>query len=106
MPRTRVTGLFLGLVLPFFLGSPGTSTQLSAEETKAKPHIVLTSFPHDPGGHLLRGRSFIAGKEFEEGLSELKKSLELGPNYEQICLDLARANLAMKKPEEAKASLE
>ncbi len=54
----------------------------------------------------MRGRSLIAGKEFEEGLSELKKSLELGPNYEQICLDLARANLAMKKPEEAKASLE
>jgi predicted Zn-dependent protease len=81
---------------------------LPQKSKKAKKHaaMVLTSFPHDPGGHLLRGRSFIAGKEFEEGLSELKKSLELGPNYEQICLDLARANLAMKKPEEAEASLE
>jgi tetratricopeptide (TPR) repeat protein len=103
MPRTRVTGLFLGLVLPFFLGSPGTSTQLSAEETKAKPHIVLTSSPQNPRGHLLRGRRLIAEKEFEEGISELKKSLELDPNNEQIYLDLARAYLAMKKPEEAEA---
>ena len=55
MPRTRITGLFLGLVLPFLLGSPGTSRQLSAEETKAKPPIVWNLFPSKPQ------RAFVAG---------------------------------------------
>ena len=75
---------------------------------KAKKHaeIVLTSSPQDPRGHLLRGRSLIAEKEFEEGISELKKSLELDPKNEQIYLDLARAYLAMKDSEKAEASLE
>ena len=104
MPRTRVTVLLwcLGLLL----GSPGSYTQLSAEGHKAKPYIVLTSSPQDPRGHVLRGRSLIAEKKLEEGISELKKSLELDPKNEQIYLDLARAYLAMKNPEEAVASLE
>ena len=197
MPRTRLTGLFLCLVLPFVLVSLGNCTQLSAEEKKAKHYergmayfneekyqealiefkniiqldpkdakayhqlalihlklggltdlqaafgelskaveidptiqdaqlklgefyllsqkpkeakkqadIVLTSSPQDPKGHLLRGRSLIVEKEFEEGITELKKSLELDPDNEQIYIDLARAYLAMKKPEEAEASLE
>ena len=106
MPRTRVTGLLLVLVVPFLLDSPGTSTQVSAKETKAEPYIVLTSSPQNPRGHLLRGRKLIAEKEFEEGISELKKSLKLDPNNEQIYLDLARAYLAMKNPVEAEAILE
>ena len=75
---------------------------------KAKKHadIVLTSSPQDPKGHLLRGRSLIVEKEFEEGITELKKSLELDPDNEQIYIDLARAYLTMNKPEDAEASLE
>ncbi|MDH3769484.1 MAG: tetratricopeptide repeat protein, partial [Nitrospirota bacterium] len=76
------------------------------KEAKKQADIVLTSSPQDPKGHLLRGRSLIVEKEFEEGITELKKSLELDPDNEQIYVDLARAYLAMKKPEEAEASLE
>ena len=81
---------------------------LSQKPKKAKKHadIVLTSSPQDPKGHLLRGRSLIVEKEFEEGISELQKSLELDPDNEQVYLDLARAYFAMKKPEEAKKILE
>ena len=81
---------------------------LSQKPKEAKKHadIVLTSSPQDPKGHLLRGRSLIVEKEFEEGITELKKSLELDPDNEQIYLDLARAYLAMKKPQEADAILE
>ena len=81
---------------------------LSQEPKEAKKHadIVLASSPQDPKGHLLRGRSLIVEKEFEEGITELKKSLELDPANEQIYLDLARAYVAMKKHEEAKTILE
>ena len=66
------------------------------KEAKEKADIVLTSSPQDPKGHLLRGRSLIVEKEFEEGITELKKSLELDPSNEQVYLDLARAYLALK----------
>ena len=72
---------------------------LSQKSKKAKRHAaILTSSPHNPRGHLLKGRSLTVEKKFEEGLSEMKKSVELGPSNEQICLDLARGYLAMKKP--------
>jgi len=72
---------------------------LPQKSKKAKKHAaILTSSPHNPRGHLLQGRSLTAEKKFEEGLSEMKKSLEMDPNNKQICLDLARAYLAMKKP--------
>lgn len=67
---------------------------------------MLASSPQDPKGHLLRGRSLIVEKEFEEGIQELKKSLELDPANEQVYIDLARAYLALKKPVEADAILD
>ena len=76
------------------------------EEAKKHAEIFLTSSPQDPKGHLLRGRSLIQEKAFEEGISELKKSLELDPDNEQIYVDLARAYMGMKKPGEAEVSLE
>jgi len=97
MPQTRVTGVFLCLILPLLFVSQGSATQ---------SNIILVSSPPDPKGHLLRGRSLIVEKEFEKGIAELKKSLTLDPDNEQIYLDLARAYLAMKKPEEAEAILE
>ncbi len=45
MPRTRVTGLLLCLVLPFLLGSPGMSTQLFAEEQNAQQHMGTSKNP-------------------------------------------------------------
>jgi tetratricopeptide (TPR) repeat protein len=76
------------------------------KEAKEKAEVVLASSPQDPKGHLLRGRSLIVGKEFEEGIKELKKSLELDPDNEQVYVDLARAYLTLKKPEEAVAILD
>ena len=50
---------------------------LSQKPKEAKKHadIVLTSSPQNPKGHLLRGRSLIVEKEFEEGITELKNHL-------------------------------
>ena len=53
------------------------------KEAKEKAEVVLASSPQDPKGHLLRGRSLIVEKDFEEGIKELKKSLELDPDNEQ-----------------------
>ena len=76
------------------------------QEAKKRAEVVLASSPQDPKGHLLRGRSLIVEKEFEEGIQELKKSLELDPANEQVYIDLARAYLALKKPVEADAILD
>jgi len=76
------------------------------QEVKKHDDLVLTSSPQNPRGHLLRGRSLIMEKEFEEGIIELKRSLDLDPDNDQIYLDLARAYLALKKPEEADAIIE
>jgi len=81
---------------------------LSQQPKEAKKHaeIVLASWPQDPKGHLLRGRSLIVEKELAEGIKELKKSLELDSENEQVYIDLARAYLTLKKPEEADAILD
>ena len=76
------------------------------KESKEHADIVLAMSPQDPKGHLLRGRSLIIEKEFEEGIRELKQTLEWDPDNEQIYVDLAKAFLAMKKPGEAKDILE
>jgi tetratricopeptide (TPR) repeat protein len=81
---------------------------LSQQPKEAKRHaeVVLVSSPHDPKGHLLRGRSLIMEKNFEKGIEELKKSLELDPDNEQVYVDLARAYLILEKPEEAEDILD
>ena len=65
-------------------------------EARERAEIVLASSPQDPKGHLLRGRSLISEKEYTEGISELKKSIELDPDNIQIYLDLARAYVGLK----------
>ena len=42
------------------------------KEAKEKAEIVLASSPQDPKGHLLRGRSLIVEKEFQEGIKNSK----------------------------------
>ncbi len=81
---------------------------LSRKPKEAIKHanIVLTASPQEPKGHLLRGRSLIVGEEFEEGIRELHKTLELDPDNEHIYLDLAKAYLGMKKPREAEGIIE
>ncbi|WNM64036.1 tetratricopeptide repeat protein [Candidatus Nitrospira neomarina] len=81
---------------------------LSQQPQKAKQHaeVVLVSSPNDPKGHLLQGRSLIMERDFEKGIEELKKSLELDPDNEQVYVDLARAYLILEKPEEAEDVLD
>ncbi|MDR4483501.1 MAG: tetratricopeptide repeat protein [Nitrospirales bacterium] len=76
------------------------------KEAKQYAEVVLASSPQDFKGHLLRGRSLLVEKDFEKGIEELKKSLELDPDNEQVYVDLARAYLAFKKPEDADAILD
>ena len=81
---------------------------LSQQPQAAKRHaeVVLISSPYHPKGHLLRGRSLIMEKKLEKGIEELKKSLELDPDNEQVYVDLARAYLILEKPEEAEDILD
>ena len=75
-------------------------------EAREKADIVLASSPQDPKGHLLRGRSLISEKEYNEGITELKKSIELDPDNVQIYLDLARAYVGLKDFSTAEQTLQ
>jgi len=75
------------------------------QKARQKAEIILASSPQNPKGHLLRGRSLLIQKEFEEGISELKKSLALDPENVQIYIDLARAYVGLKKPKVAEETL-
>ena len=65
MPWTRLTGMFLCLVLPFLLVSLGNCTQLSAEEKKAK--------------HYERGMAYFNDEKYQEALIEFKNIVQLDP---------------------------
>ena len=77
-----------------------------SDKAREKADIVLASSPQDPKGHLLRGRSLIIDKEYEEGIAELKRSIELDPDNVQIYIDLARAYLGMKDSQLAEQTLQ
>jgi tetratricopeptide (TPR) repeat protein len=75
---------------------------------KAREHaeIVLASAPQDPKGHMLRGRSLVIEKEFEQGIEEFRKSIELDPDNVQPYIDLARAYVGLKQPDKAHKALQ
>ena len=54
---------------------------LGKEPAKAREHAdtVLASAPQDIEGLVLRGKSLIGEKEFDQGIRELKKALEADP---------------------------
>ena len=66
---------------------------MARKSEKAREHadMFLASAPLDPKGHILRGRSLIIEKEFDQGIEEFKKSIELDPENVQIYVDIARA---------------
>jgi tetratricopeptide (TPR) repeat protein len=76
---------------------------LARQPKKARKHadIVLASAPQDPKGHLLRGRSLIIEKEFDQGVEEFQQAIQLDPENVNTYIDLAKAYIGMKKPEEA-----
>ncbi len=80
---------------------------LAKEPAKARERadIVLASAPTNTEGLVLRGQSLINEREFDQGISELKKALELDPKNTRIYLDLARTYMQMKQAEKAERTL-
>lgn len=70
---------------------------LGNEPVKAREQaeIVLVSTPQNTEGLILRGRSLINEKRYQEGIVELKKAVELDPKTMQTYIDLARAYFAL-----------
>jgi tetratricopeptide (TPR) repeat protein len=80
---------------------------LSQQPSKAREHaeVVLASTPQNTQGLILHGQSLISEKEFEKGIAELKKALELDPKHIPTYLTLAQAYLQMKNVPEAERAL-
>jgi len=80
---------------------------LARQPKKARKHadLVLASTPQDPKGHLLRGRSLIIEKEFDQGVEEFQRAIQLDPENVNTYIDLAKAYIGMKQPDEAFAAL-
>ncbi len=67
--------------------------------------LIFTSSPPNPQGHLSRGKQLILQKEFFEAVAELKASLALDPDNEQIYLALAQAYIGLEQLDKAEAIL-
>ena len=81
---------------------------MSQQPAKAREHaeVVLASTPQNTQGLILHGQSLISEKEFEKGIAELKKAIELDPKHIPTYLTLAQAYLQMKNIPEAEHALE
>src|SRR2546427_6791980 len=81
---------------------------LAREPAKARERadIILASAPQDPQGLILRGKSLISEKEFDQGIAELMKAIELDPKKIRTYLDLASAYMQKKDPATAEATLQ
>jgi tetratricopeptide (TPR) repeat protein len=79
----------------------------SNEPAKARERadVVLVSAPQNTEGLVLRGRSLIGEKRYQEGIAELKKAIELDPHNMQTYVELARAHYAAGDPAAAEAAL-
>src|SRR5262245_42397634 len=80
---------------------------LGNEPTKARERadIVLVSTPQSQEGLILKGRSLVNEKRYQEAIVELKKAIELDPKNMQTYIDLARAYFASNDPTAAEATL-
>lgn len=81
---------------------------LSQQPAKAREQaeVVLASTPQNTQGLILHGQSLISEKEFEKGIAELKKAIELDPKHIPTYLTLAQAYLQMKNAPEAERALQ
>jgi tetratricopeptide (TPR) repeat protein len=66
---------------------------------------ILASAPEDVSGLVLRGQSLVTQKDYENGITDLKKAVELDPTSINIRIDLARAYVLMKDFTGAEAAL-
>src|SRR5690348_5925268 len=80
---------------------------LGNEPMKAREQadIVLVSTPQSQEGLVLKGRSLVNEKRYQEGIAELKKAIELNPKNMQPYIELARAYFAANDPTAAEATL-
>jgi tetratricopeptide (TPR) repeat protein len=71
---------------------------VSQQPAKAREHaeVVLASAPQNTQGLILHGQSLISEKDFEKGIAELKKAIELDPKHIPTYITLAQAYLQMK----------
>src|SRR5574341_352198 len=86
-PKNLDAHLKLGQM--YLLGRDAGKARESAE-------VVLASTPESAEGLALKGQSFITEKEYDKGLAELKKALQLDPKNVNLHLSLAKA-YALKK---------
>jgi tetratricopeptide (TPR) repeat protein len=81
---------------------------LSQQPAKARERaeIVLASAPQNTQGLILHGQSLISEKEFEKGIEELKKAIELDPKHIPTYLTLAQAYMQLKNAPAAEQALQ
>jgi tetratricopeptide (TPR) repeat protein len=81
---------------------------LSQQPAKARERaeIVLASAPQNTQGLILHGQSLISEKEFEKGIEELKKAIELDPKHIPTYLTLAQAYMQLKNASAAEQALQ
>jgi len=85
----------------------GAMYLIGSKPDKALEHanLVLTSTPQDVEGLVLKGQSLIGEKDYERGVEELQKAIQLDPKNVRIRLDLARTYVLMKDQKSAEATL-
>jgi len=74
-------------------------------KARERAEIVLVSAPQNTEGHILRGRSLINEKRYQEGISELKKVIEADPKNMGAYIELARAYMFSGDPASAESAL-
>ena len=80
---------------------------LGNEPAKAREQadLVLVSAPQNAEGLVLRGRSLINEKRYQEAAAELKKAIELDPKNMDLYIDLALAYVLANDTTAAEAAL-
>jgi tetratricopeptide (TPR) repeat protein len=80
---------------------------LGNEPTKAREQaeIILVSTPQNQEGLILKGRSLMNEKRYQEAIVELKKAIEVEPKNMGTYIELARAYMFSGNPDAAEATL-
>lgn len=77
-----------------------------AAKAREQADIILASAPQDKDALVIRGRSLINEKRYQDGVTELKKALALDPKNAGIYLELSRAYFLLKDPAAAEDILQ
>lgn len=74
-------------------------------KAREQADLVLVSTPLSTNGLILRGRSLVNEQRYQEGITELKKAIELAPDNMRAYIELARAHVLSKNHDAADAVL-